>query len=364
MTSEMSTPPVRFPVPIMQKFLKSTVAAAVLLGTGLLTPAMAQDASEMAVRMQQLEEQVRQLTGQVQELSFEVKQLRAQGGAEAVQKSGAAQQLQPVAPRAQAQAAPTQAKRLAAASAGAPLPDSNNVEVVDQQPLPDPNAAASNAIAPMPAAPAAGEADIATLSAEAAAPGPSDLASGRNAAARSNDGGFAGKVLVPPSQEEPGADVTQQDLSGGQAGASNGDAVETVSLQPDAATETPESLYEQANESLLRRQFGDAEAGFSNFLQKFPDHSLAGSAQYWLGETFYAQGDFKRAAQSFLKGYKTYPKSRRAADSLLKLGLSLGKLGQGDQACAAYAAVSAEYPKSVDARKRAQAESKRAGCAS
>lgn len=346
----------------MQNFLKSTAAAAVLLAIGTVTPALAQSASEMAVRMQQLEEQVRQLTGQVQELSFEVKQLRGQqsGAAAAAQQSGA---LQPSLVQPKSQAAPTQAKRLAAASAGAPLPDSNDVQVIDQQPLPDPNASAAS-IAPMPAAPAPGEADIASLSAEAAAPGPADLASGKNAAAKSNDGGFQGKVLVPPSQEEPGADVTQQDLSGGQPQVSSGDAVETVSLQPGAATETPEALYEQANESLLRRQFGDAEAGFTNFLQKYPDHSLAGSAQYWLGETFYAQGDFKRAAQSFLKGYKSYPKSRRAADSLLKLGLSLGKLGQGDQACAAYTAVSSEYPKSVDARKRAQAEAKRAGCAS
>ena len=99
-------------------------------------------------------------------------------------------------------------------------------------------------------------------------------------------------------------------------------------------------------------------------MSKYPDHSLAGSAQYWLGETFYAQGDFKRAAQTFLQGYKKYPKSLRAPDSLLKLGISLNRLGQPEQACAAYQAVSAEYPKAVDARKRAQAEAKRAGCSS
>ena len=70
---------------IMLKFVKSSVAAAAMLsmvwGSGLVSPAMAQSASEVAVRMQQLEEQVRQLTGQVEELSFQVKQLRAQAGA-------------------------------------------------------------------------------------------------------------------------------------------------------------------------------------------------------------------------------------------------------------------------------------------
>ena len=322
----------------MLRFVKTSVAASALIGVGLMTPAMAQSASEVAVRMQQLEEQVRLLTGQVQELSFEVKQLRAQSGtAAAPQQSGAVEQLTPPSAVVAGQPRPSQQKRLAAASAGTPIPDSNDIEVIEQQPL-------GGAVGAMPLP---GEADL-------GAPGVQVLGAMDNAAAQPNDGGFQGKVLVPPSQQEPGDDVLIQQ------GAS---PIENVALAPEALGENPESLYERSNESLLRRQFGEAEAGFSNFLQKYPDHSLAGSAQYWLGETFYAQGDFKRAAANFLQGYKKYPKSRRAPDSLLKLGISLNRLGQGEQACAAYAAVSAEYPKAVDARKRAQAESKRAGCA-
>lgn len=337
-------------VQIMLKFLKMS-AAVVLLGAGLLSPALAQSASEIAVRMQQLEEQVRLLTGQVQELSFEVKQLRAQAGA-APQQSGALQQapVQQPAPRVAEQPEPSQQKRLAAASEGTPIPDNNDIEVIEQQPL-------GGSAAALP--PQTGEADIAM------APGTKMLGSADNAAAKPDDGGFQGKVLVPPSQQEPGDEQFMQQGAGTatQPGA-DGTSVETVALAPEAAGESPESLYERSNESLLRRQFGDAEAGFSTFLQKYPDHSLAGSAQYWLGETFYAQGDFKRAAASFLQGYKKYPRSRRAPDSLLKLGISLNRLGQAEQACAAYAAVNAEYPKAVDARKRAQAESKRAGCTS
>jgi tol-pal system protein YbgF len=328
-------------VQIMLKFIKTSFAALALIGAGLMSPAMAQSASEMAVRMQLLEEQVRLLTGQVQELSFEVKQLRAQAGAApAPEQSGAVQQLTPPAAAVAGQPEPSQQKRLAAASAGTPIPDSNDIEVIEQQPLGGTAAGAAQTQPVLPDAP-----DLRVLGAM------------DNAAAQPDDGGFQGKVLVPPSQQEPGDEVVIQQPQ-------PGSTIETVALAPEASGESPESLYERSNESLLRRQFGEAEAGFSNFLQKYPDHSLAGSAQYWLGETFYAQGDFKRAAANFLQGYKKYPKSRRAPDSLLKLGISLNRLGQGEQACAAYAAVSAEYPKAVDARRRAQAESKRAGCAS
>jgi len=345
-------------VQIMLNYVKSFVAAVALLGIGLMTPAMAQSASEVAVRMQQLEEQVRQLTGQVEELSFQVKQLRAQGAA-VPQQSGAAESLKPAAtiaaaPQPAEAEQPTQQKRLAAASAGAPIPDSNDVETIEQAPI-----AAPAPLAPPPAPAAeAVEQDVPGGVPTAKVFGALD-----NAAAQPNDGGFQGQVLVPPSQQEPGEDYVQQGSAAPQPTTSD-DSIETVSLQPDAATETPESLYERSNESLLRRQFGDAEAGFSNFLSKYPDHSLAGSAQYWLGETYYAQNDYKRAAANFLQGYKKYPTSRRAPDSLLKLGISLNRLGQGEQACAAFVAVSTEYPKAVDARKRAQAEAKRAGCAS
>jgi tol-pal system protein YbgF len=179
------------------------------------------------------------------------------------------------------------------------------------------------------------------------APGPKMLGTLDNSASQGNDGGFQGQVLVPlGGQSDDGA------------AASGDDGIETVSLGGDS----PESLYERSNESLLRRRFDEAEAGFRSFVEKYPDHNLAGAAQYWLGETYYTQGNFRDAAQNFLQGYRQYPKGRRAPDSLLKLGISLARLGQREQACASYAAVSAEYPKAVEAKKRAQAESKRAGC--
>ncbi len=324
----------------MVRYVKCSIAACVFVGLGLVSPALAQSASEMAVRLQLLEEQVRQLTGQVQELSFQLKQMRAAPGTAAAQ--------QPAAPEV-ALTAPAPELTQQNQTAAAPIPDSNGIEVIEQQPL-DP--------APL-APPQPSEADLGLVQ-----PGAKVLGALGTAAAQPDDGGFQGQVLVPPSQQEAGdVAVVQPGVSTAPA-VQGGDAVESVALSPEAQGETPESLYERSNESLLRRQFSDAEAGFSTFLQKYPDHSLAGSAQYWLGETYYAQGDFKRAAAHFLQGFKKYPKSRRAPDSLLKLGISLNKLGQGEQACAALAAVSTDYPKAVDARKRAQAEAKRAGCTS
>jgi tol-pal system protein YbgF len=285
-------------------------AAGLLLGGAFVSQAVAQSASDVAVRISQIEEQMRTLMGQVEELTYQVQQLQGQG------KSGKA---------------PFQQKSNQAAI---PQPESSEIE---DQPLS-----------------MSGEEQIVTTVVKqdgseeqvviSKAPGPKILGTLGSGAAQFGDGGFQGQVLVP-SEDKGGF-------------ASDPDAIETVALAP----ESPEALYERSNESLLRRQFGEAESGFRGFIQKYPGHSLAGSAQYWLGETYFAQSDFRQAAQTFLMGYQQYPKSRRAADSLLKLGISLARLGQKQQACAAYGAVSNEYPKAVEAKKRAQAEAKRAGC--
>jgi len=302
--------------------VKIYLGVALLAAGACLAPVWAQSETELALRVTRMEDQMRQLIGQVEQLTFEMKQLRAQG------KTGSLERAAPA----------VTAKKpeiRAAAQAGA------DIEQFDDAPSGD-------------------DPIVTTLLKEdgtqeelplGKAPGPSILGTLDNSGAKPDDGGFQGKVLVPPSQQESG--FTDEAVID-----SGSDTIETVALTP----ESPEVLYERSNESLLRRQFDEAEAGFRTFIEKYSDHSLAGSAQYWLGETYYAQSDFKQAAQSFLKGYKQYPKSRRAADSLLKLGISLGRLGQKQQACAAYGAVGSEYPKAVEARKRAQSEAKRAGC--
>ena len=311
----------------MSNTFKASFVAVLLLGTALFSPVQAQTAEELTSRLNQMEEQMRLLVGQVEELIFSVKQLQGQLKNET--KTGA---VEP-----QKFAEPQKLKKVAEK----PVTAEQGVEQIGEAP-------ADNQQTTTTIIGADGvEQQVPVLK----APGPKILGTMPGAtAAAPDDGGFQGQVLVPPGGED-------QPVEQG-SGSVDPDAIETVSLAP----ESPEALYERSNESLLRRQFGDAEAGFSSFVGKYPEHSLAGSAQYWLGETYYVQGDFRQAAQNFLQGYKGYPKSRRAPDSLLKLGISLNKLGQTQQACAAFGALGGEFPNAVDAKKRAQAESKRAGC--
>lgn len=140
--------------------------------------------------------------------------------------------------------------------------------------------------------------------------------------------------------------------------------VTTAALSPPGMEgANPKQLYETAYGFLLQRDYGAAEAAFDDFLKKFPSDSLAGNAQYWLGESFFVRGQYKAAASAFLKGYQSYAASAKAPDSLLKLAMSLDRLGQKDAACSSYSELNTKFPNAPqNVKARAQSERQRVGC--
>lgn len=140
-------------------------------------------------------------------------------------------------------------------------------------------------------------------------------------------------------------------------------SVATAALAPAEDNVNPKQLYETAYGYLLQRDYGAAETAFTDFLQRFPNDSLSGNAQYWLGETYFVRGQYKAAASAFLKGYQVYAKGSKAPDSLLKLAMSLDRLGQKDAACTSYNELNSRFPNAPQSvRARAQSERQRVGC--
>ena len=88
---------------------------------------------------------------------------------------------------------------------------------------------------------------------------------------------------------------------------------------------------------------------------------LAGNAQYWLGETYYVRKDYENAATAFALGYQKYPKSAKAADDLLKLGMSLGNLGKKPDACTRLRAARPRLPDRARQHQGARGERAAAG---
>ena len=123
--------------------------------------------------------------------------------------------------------------------------------------------------------------------------------------------------------------------------------------------------YEFAVSFMKIGDYETAEFALKEFIDKNKDHDLAGSAQYWYGETFRIRQLYSDAATAYLDGYQNYPKSKKAPDNLLKLGITMVQLGEKDQGCKMISGIKKEYPKAnKSVLQKAQYEQKKFKCKS
>ena len=109
--------------------------------------------------------------------------------------------------------------------------------------------------------------------------------------------------------------------------------------------ESPEKQYEFAQSLIQVGDYSTAERAFREFVISNPDHNLAGNAQYWYAETLRVRQLYTDAASAYLEGYQKYPKGEKAPENLLKLGISMVKIGEKDQGCKMINGVEKQYPK-------------------
>jgi len=167
----------------------------------------------------------------------------------------------------------------------------------------------------------------------------------------------------PPPPPAPGTlgTLSQADvaaLAAAQRASAGGGAVAAPG-QPQANTQTAaapaargavlppgsaKDQYEFAYNLLRQRNYPEAEQAFREFVSRHKADELSGNALYWLGETHYVRRQFEPAAIAFLEGYNNYPKGSKAADNLLKLGMSLAGLNRQKEACTTLAKLNKEFP--------------------
>jgi tol-pal system protein YbgF len=182
----------------------------------------------------------------------------------------------------------------------------------------------------------------------------------------------------PPTQPgilgtlPPGAAIPQAPAGAAEAAAAAAAAQSPSPAQSQASQDpksivlpgnNPQEQYDYATGLLQRGAYAEAEIALKAFVAQHPNDALTGNAQYWLGESYYARSDFKNAAVAFAEGYQKYPKSPKAPDNLLKLGMALGQIGQKDNACTAFKQLAKQFPNaSGNIKDRSNRAQQRYGC--
>ncbi len=173
-----------------------------------------------------------------------------------------------------------------------------------------------------------------------------------------------GQPVVRPGEARlqlvPGGPATAPQAAAGGAPA----AAAPVTLPagpPETQYEFAYGLYQQAVQD--RGDFGRAETALRSFVSANGAHRLAGDAQYWLGETFYARRDWNNASAAFAEQFRRFPQNAKAPDSLLRLGQSLGQLNRKADSCGTLGELEKRYPNASQSIKiAAQRERARLQC--
>ena len=329
------------PVATQQPAAKQQPAAAAGQKAG--TPAAAKPGSEAA-----LQQRVDQLEEQLIDLQVVIGTLESLAKTPAGQAAPAAADVQRIqALEAQLKSLGAQIEQLGEKVRGAGEPTKRSEAAPPQRPQ-------NTAVAPAAAAP--------NDAAPAEAGHPTSTASFGSATVTSSRPGepAPGSALPPIGADNAGSPPPAANAAAQPATPDNS---ETAALPPSGDPGDSKHDYEVAYSYIIQRDYGAAQAGFTDFMKRYPKDALVPNALYWLGETHYQQRNFADAAEAFDLVTRLYSSSPKAADSQLKRALSFSALGKNNEACAALSDLDKKFQNAPTyVKTRAGSERHRLGC--
>jgi tol-pal system protein YbgF len=297
-------------------------------------PVVLAQASDAEMQVQQLQEQLRQLNGRVEEMSYQLLQMQEQLRKAQEDNEFRFQQLEGGKKKSSNETVPSTNDAANASGDTTPGADQNtqNDQTSDTATLDQPTDDNGSVV---------GEDNNNQNNGKA----PVDL----------------GQLKLDQNGKVLGADQDSQDSVKESDLPPPDTSTENKTASLDNGNDDPQ--YQAAYEQILSGDYASAEAGFAEFISNHPKSKRIADANFWMGEAQYSQGKFSDAAKTFLDGYKSYGKSAKAPEMLLKLAMSLAKLDSKDTACATLRQVPKAYPKASRAViSKVASEQKRLAC--
>lgn len=155
------------------------------------------------------------------------------------------------------------------------------------------------------------------------------------------------------STEKSGEQKPETDKTAPAASEKNG----TVP-QGGAVQETPEKkdvqnsaikTYDAAYQAFKDKKYKEARGKFEIFIKDQPGNDLTDNAQYWIGESYYAEKDYESAILAYETLLKKYPDSDKSAGALLKQGLAFIEIGDKKTGKIIFGKLIDKYPSSKEA---------------
>ncbi len=131
-------------------------------------------------------------------------------------------------------------------------------------------------------------------------------------------------------------------------------AVEAAKAR-EALFANPNGLVAEATRLINAQKLDEARSLLREFLLRSKSDSKVDAkkaeAQFLIADTFFVEGDYKRAATEYNSVRKRYASSPLVPDALLKMGMCFEKLALVDDAKLFYRTLTKQFPKSDAAKK-------------
>ena len=293
---------------------------AVALALTLVAPATAQsqNAAQLAVQVQEMQEQIRLLTGQIEGLQFQLTQMQTLIEKMTADNEYRFQQLEGGAagkPQAATDAGAAPAQQLPQTQTDIASTETGSIQALPDERLPEGQ--------PM-----------------------DDIGLGDSQDPLIN-GGDATLGALDESVNLGGSRPLDLSLDPG-AQISSGDA---------------RAQYDAGYEAIVRGDYAFAQDQFQQFIELYPEDPQAADATNWLGEAMIQQGQYDDAALVLAEGFKKFQDDKRAPDLMLKLGVALNGTQQQELACRTFFTLEKRFTDLTPAfRQRLNEEKGKAQC--
>ncbi|WP_303292494.1 tol-pal system protein YbgF [Marinobacter sp. ST-43] len=152
------------------------------------------------------------------------------------------------------------------------------------------------------------------------------------------------RILELSKAVESGASAAQQPTAAG-ASADSG------RLKPTRVYRSPEPEEQKTYNDIIdlirnKKDYDTAITRLYEFVDTYPEGDLTVNAYYWLGEVYLAKPQLEQARQAFTIVATRYSDHRKAPDAVYKLGVTLDRLGEKDEARRRMSSVVEQYPDS------------------
>jgi tol-pal system protein YbgF len=122
--------------------------------------------------------------------------------------------------------------------------------------------------------------------------------------------------------------------------------------QPRAATLRSVDIaenYRRALALIAQGKHAEARAAFQQIFDADPTGNLADNALFWIGETYFATGDYRNAMRYYERVIKEFAEENKAPDAMFKLGIAYEKTSDLGMARRTFDACIRKYPYSTAA---------------